>query len=344
MVTPTYLRHSRYMSKLQAAYKRKHVTQKESSSTSLSTSSSSVSLQRPVPSHRGATFEVIENPPAKEDHSLPPLPTRWNEADKYGGLDLLQDGREIRYAGPTSKIEQHEAAAVRADHKMPHQGGIYYFEVEILAKSKEGMVAIGFSGSKASLERLPGWESDSWAYHGDDGKSFYGESTGRNYGPTFGAHDIIGCGVNFTTGCAFFTKNGVDLGIAFRDLNNLRAFPSVGMKRHAGATIKVNFGQTPFVFDIDGLVARERNNLGKEINLTKTSKLRPPLDESTLIQELVSQYLAHDGYVETAKAFAEDVHAESRALRSNRSNPAKSRLTEEDIEATNRQRKQIVTL
>lgn len=140
MVTPTYLRHSRYMSKLQAAHKRKHATQKESSSTSLSTSSSSVSLQRPVPSHRGMTFEVIENPPAKEDHSLPPLPTRWNEADKYIGLDLLQDGREIRYAGPTSKIEQHEAAAVRADHRMPHQGGIYYFEVEIIAKSKEGCV------------------------------------------------------------------------------------------------------------------------------------------------------------------------------------------------------------
>lgn len=45
------------------------------------------------------------------------------------------------------------------------------------------------------------------------------------------------------------------LGIAFRDLKNLRVFPSVGMKRHAGATIKVNFGQTPFIFDIDGLVA-----------------------------------------------------------------------------------------
>ena len=78
--------------------------------------------------------------------------------------------------------------------------------------------------------------------------------------------------------------------------------------------------------------------MDKEINSTKTSKLRPPLDESTLVQELVSQYLAHDGYVETAKAFAEEVHAESRALRSNRSNPAKSRLTEEDVEAINRQR------
>jgi hypothetical protein len=33
----------------------------------------------------------------------------------------------------------------------------------------------------------------------------------------------------------------------------------------------------------------------------------PPLDESTLMQELVAQFLAHDGYVDTARAFAEEV-------------------------------------
>lgn len=76
------------------------------------------------------------------------------------------------------------------------------------------MVGIGFSSTKASVERLPGWEAESWAYHGDDGKSFFGESQGqgRQYGPTFGANDTVGCGVNFSTGCAFFTKNGVFLG------------------------------------------------------------------------------------------------------------------------------------
>jgi hypothetical protein len=77
------------------------------------------------------------------------------------------------------------------------------------------MIGIGFSSSKASVERLPGWEQESWAYHGDDGKSFFGESQGqgRPYGPTFGANDTVGCGVNFATGCAFFTKNGVFLGM-----------------------------------------------------------------------------------------------------------------------------------
>jgi hypothetical protein len=76
------------------------------------------------------------------------------------------------------------------------------------------MIGIGFSSRKASLERLPGWEQESWAYHGDDGKSFFGDNQaqGKAYGPTFTLHDTVGCGVNFATGCAFFTKNGVFLG------------------------------------------------------------------------------------------------------------------------------------
>src|SRR5262245_57090024 len=76
------------------------------------------------------------------------------------------------------------------------------------------MIGVGFSSNKASLERLPGWEQESWAYHGDDGKIFFGDSQGqgRPYGPTFTVNDTIGCGVNFSTGCAFFTKNGHSLG------------------------------------------------------------------------------------------------------------------------------------
>jgi hypothetical protein len=72
---------------------------------------------------------------------------------------------------------------------------------------------LGFCTSKFSLEKLPGWQVDSWAYHGDDGKAFSGNhSNGKDYGPKIKATDIIGCGVNFHTGCAFFTSNGVFLG------------------------------------------------------------------------------------------------------------------------------------
>lgn len=79
------------------------------------------------------------------------------------------------------------------------------------------MIGIGFASNKASVERLPGWEHESWAYHGDDGKTFFGENPGqgRSYGPTFGVQDTVGCGVNFSTGCAFFTRNGIFLGKLF---------------------------------------------------------------------------------------------------------------------------------
>ncbi len=43
-------------------------------------------------------------------------------------------------------------------------------------------------------------------------------------------------------------------GIAFKELKNVELYPSVGMKR-PGEHLRVNFGQTPFVFDIDGIMA-----------------------------------------------------------------------------------------
>jgi hypothetical protein len=42
-------------------------------------------------------------------------------------------------------------------------------------------------------------------------------------------------------------------GTAFREIKG-KLFPSVGMKK-PGEHIRVNFGQSPFVFDIDGMMA-----------------------------------------------------------------------------------------
>lgn len=209
---PSYLSESKYMEKLEAAHKAKLAFQREEftlplKSGSLSTSSSSVSLHKMAPSHRGMTYEIIENHPPVEDDTPSPLPSKWAEVDNWGGLEILSDGQEVKYVN-TTKTPDHEAAAARTDHPMPPQCGLYYFEVYIASKGKEGMIGVGFSGRKASLGKLPGWENDSWGYHGDDGKSFCCQSTGKDYGPKFSTGDIIGCGVNFVTGCAFFTKNG----------------------------------------------------------------------------------------------------------------------------------------
>lgn len=75
------------------------------------------------------------------------------------------------------------------------------------------IVSIGFSGAKAALEKLPGWEPDSWGFHSDDGKTFLcGGPGGKTYGDPYNSGDVIGCGINFKTNEAFFTKNGNYLG------------------------------------------------------------------------------------------------------------------------------------
>lgn len=77
----------------------------------------------------------------------------------------------------------------------------------------------------------------------------------------------------------------------------------------------------------------------KEINATKVDHLHPPLDETALVQRLVAHFLAHDGYVESARAFAEEVRAESNALQSGKDNPLEGLEIEDDFDATNRQSK-----
>ena len=69
-------------------------------------------------------------------------------------------------------------------------------------------VCIGLSSQNASLSRPPGWENESYGYHGDDGDIYSQQSSGKSYGPSFGAPDVVGCGVNFHTKTIFFTRNG----------------------------------------------------------------------------------------------------------------------------------------
>ena len=68
------------------------------------------------------------------------------------------------------------------------------------------------------------------------------------------------------------------------------------------------------------------------------TSLQPPLTESQLTHRLIAQYLAHDGYVETARAFASEVHTENKAL-SNGASTTNDLEPEEDINAVQRQSK-----
>ena len=59
---------------------------------------------------------------------------------------------------------------------------------------------------------MPGWSRGSWGYHGDDGNKFSDAYQGVSYSDKYGTGDIVGCGVDFNSNCAFFTKNGKRMG------------------------------------------------------------------------------------------------------------------------------------
>ncbi|KAL5117285.1 hypothetical protein ACEQ8H_004844 [Pleosporales sp. CAS-2024a] len=333
---PSYLRASRHAEKLQALHKAKLAAQRDykptpsSTAGSLSTSASSVNLHKTVPSYRGLAHDIIERTPVFVDEPAP-WPTRWNEGDKALQLDVEESGRQVRYSGAQKTHD--EAASVRADFAMPRQCGIYYFEVTVISKGRDGrVIGIGFSGPKVALSRIPGWEPDSFAYHGDDGQIFSNTTSGKTYGDKFSTLDVVGCGINFRTNTAFFTKNGRYLGDAFRDLKqDIPYYPTVGMKK-SGETLRANFGQEPFAFDIDKMVADDKAIIQAEIARTVVP------NETNMIHDLIGQYLAHDGYLETARAFRQERVEEARALATDGGAHMTHAEQVEDLDALNRQK------
>lgn len=307
---PAYLENTRYAQKLRKYWIEQRRALREAEVVSRD--------DKIVPGYRGMAYDVVESKPLPpEEDRVPAMPSMWNSRDKHATLEILGNGTEIRYSanGPSTS-PQLESATVRADYAMPPRCGIYYYEIRIKSKPKECSVAIGFAQRGFSLERLPGWEANSWAFHSDDGRAFIGSQNGQQYHKPFGENDVIGCGVDFNKNQVFFTKNGQDLHVAFKDVlpSSEAIFPCVGVRKHSTVQISTNFGQQEFLFDIRSRMEKAENEIRRQILTTDTSALHPGQTVTAFTQELIAQYLSHAGFIETAGAFAAQVQQEREIL------------------------------
>ncbi|KAI8086032.1 concanavalin A-like lectin/glucanase domain-containing protein [Halteromyces radiatus] len=232
------------------------------------------------------------------------LPTAWNWKDKAKHVEVDSHGLQLKYAGP-GKTEAH-AGSIRSNFPMPPQCGIFYFEMQVISKGDDGYIGIGFCTKDNDLERLPGWDTNSFGYHGDDGHGFAGSGVGKTYGPSFTTGDVIGCGVNFSDATAFYTKNGMLIGTAFSSIDlTKKYYPVIGL-RTPGEHVATNFGDEDFMFDIELYIKEKAGLFWKDILQQEESQQNTLSETKDDMETLVMSYLLHHGYTSTANALVHD--------------------------------------
>ncbi|RYP70657.1 hypothetical protein DL769_004903 [Monosporascus sp. CRB-8-3] len=141
-------------------------------------------------------------------------PSAWStdDSNKFKNMTISEDGLELTNPLDSSRWE---GGFCRANHPVPFGMTRYYYEITVTqATITDCMVALGFTNRYTLLDNMPGWSDcggPSWGYHGDDGGLFEYTSTSdhvHSIGPKWGMGDTVGCGIDFSRGTIFYTKNG----------------------------------------------------------------------------------------------------------------------------------------
>ncbi|XP_042482600.1 ran-binding protein M homolog [Macadamia integrifolia] len=183
------------------------------------------------------------------------VPKHLNTINTYGGfLVVSTDKLSVLYT--TVNLHGHDVGVVQANCPAPVKRLVYYFEIFVKNAGTKGQIAIGFTNEHFKMRRQPGWEANSYGYHGDDGLLYRGQGKGETFGPTFTSGDTVGGGINYASQEFFFTKNGKLVGTVYKDVKG-PLFPTISVHSQ-NEEVNVNFGQQPFVFDVEAFVQEER--------------------------------------------------------------------------------------
>ncbi|KAK9743286.1 hypothetical protein RND81_03G229200 [Saponaria officinalis] len=233
-------------------------------------------------------------PPSSPSSSIKiePLPSELNTVNCSGKFIVVSpDKLTVQYT--IVNLHNHDVGVVQANHPAPVNCLTYYFEMKVLNSGAHGYIAIGFTPVDFQMCRQPGWDANSYGYNGDDGLLYYDGPSGEPFGPTFTEGDTVGAGINYATQELFFTKNGVIVGTASKNVK-CQLFPSIGL-HSKNEEVTVNFRKEPFLFDIKAYEAQERLK-----QQTMIEKITLPQSVS---HDIVRSYLLHYGYKDTLDVF-----------------------------------------
>lgn len=215
-------------------------------------------------------------------------PTELDTLNSSGGFSIvLPDKLSVQY--PTVNLHGHDVGVVKANRPAPVKRLVYYFEIYVKNAGAKGQIAIGFTTDGFKMRRQPGWEANSYGYHGDDGLLYRGQGKGEAFGPTYTTGDTVGAGINYSSQEFFFTKNGAVVGTVYKDVKG-PLFPTIAVHSQ-NEEVTVNFGKEPFVFDLKAFEAEERAK--QQITIEKISV------PQTASYGIVRSYLQHYGYEDT---------------------------------------------
>uniref|UniRef100_A0A7N0RDZ8 Uncharacterized protein n=1 Tax=Kalanchoe fedtschenkoi TaxID=63787 RepID=A0A7N0RDZ8_KALFE len=228
----------------------------------------------------------------QDDDDREGCPTELNTFNSSGGFMVVSNDKlSVQYT--TVNLHGHDVGVVQANLPAPVKRLVYYFEMTVKNAGAKGQVSIGFTTDAFKKKRQPGWEANSYGYHGDDGLLYRGHGRGDPFGPTYTTGDTVGCGINYASQEIFFTKNGSEVGKTPKDVKD-PLYPTVAVHSQ-NEEVTVNFGKEPFIFDLKRFEALERmkqQSVIEEVSLPEN-----------ISYSIVRSYLVHYGYEDTLRAF-----------------------------------------
>eukprot|EP00250_Pteridium_aquilinum_P024567 c29258_g1_i1 orf=64-1431(+) len=242
---------------------------------------------------KDALYDFVRRKALEEDEmeEEEEAPSHINTNKSLQFLFISTDKLSAWYTGEGQ--HGNDVGAIQGNRPAPVRKILYYFEIYIKDKGNRATISIGFTNENVKSSRQVGWEPNTCGYHGDDGFLYHGHGRGELFGPRFHTGDTVGAGINYASQEIFFTLNGKLVGSRHKDVK-IPLYPSVGL-HSPNERVDINFGQRPFVFNIEALVQEEREKLQREIE-------NVPLPLS-ISHSVVRTYLLHYGYQDTCQAF-----------------------------------------